>query len=276
MRIKRKLQACFRIINIGVYPNKNLLLEEHKILLSLLDTPLSCENCSELVKKIKENQVYKLFKLDKDPDFLKSFLTKGSNANILKVLLTTTDLVYSEQEKNTLEKYFSIFVLLSNLETELRKVVSLVSELILKDGEEDFFAKHFQELARLNEIFLFETIDKNHIEWFFDTDIFNLIAADPENFSVKLSDIYDFLIQDINLYTKKDFNRQCQILLDKKTKEGNDFNFNNFYTVLCDKRQKFKERSPAFSASFYQSREPHKSGNSLLQQSINNRQKKFK
>lgn len=84
MGIKRKLQACFRIINIGAYSNKNVLLEEHKCLLSLLDTPLSYENCIAQVKKIKENQVYKLFKLDKDPDFLKSFFIKGLNPLHLK------------------------------------------------------------------------------------------------------------------------------------------------------------------------------------------------
>lgn len=122
---------------------------------------------------------------------------------------------------------------------------------MLKDGEEDFFTKHFKELARLKDIFLSKTIDKNDIRCFFDTDIFNLITADPRNFSVTLSDIYDFLIQDINLYTKNDFNLQCQILLDKKTKEGKDFNFDIFYSVLCDKRQKFKQSYQAFSANFY-------------------------
>lgn len=275
MGTKTKLDACFRIINFGAYPNKKYLNEEHKTLLSLLDMTLTHENCEATIKKIKENQIYKLFKLDKDTDFLKSFFIKTSDPSTLQILLKNSDIVYSEQEKNSLRKSSSILTLLLSLETELKEVALILQEFIAMLGEKDFFKNHFQELDKLKETFLSDTIEINHIQWFFTTDIFNLMTEEPKNFTIKTVDIYDLLIQDINLYTKNHFNQHCQILLDKKTEEGENFHFDTFYAVLCDKRQKFKERSEALSASFYQPpKQPQKSCNTLVQQLLKNRLKK--
>lgn len=106
MGIRRKLLAYFKIITIAAYPNKEELFEEHKILLSLLSSTLSSENCIEIIKKIKKNQAYKLFKLDKDPELLKTFFIKTVDSSTLETLLDTQDIIYSEQE----EKILAVFV----------------------------------------------------------------------------------------------------------------------------------------------------------------------
>ncbi|MDQ8039765.1 MAG: hypothetical protein AAGB33_00105 [Cellulomonas sp.] len=104
--------------------------------------------------------------------------------------------------------------LLNSVETDLKEVVEFSKD----EGyeEDNFFEKHFQELDNLKTILFFDTIEQENIEWFFNSYLFDLIAAEPENFSVKLTDIYRLMIHDVKIVTNKDFNEQRQILLNKK------------------------------------------------------------
>ncbi|MCH9637406.1 MAG: hypothetical protein K0U16_05610, partial [Gammaproteobacteria bacterium] len=125
MEIKIKLRFFLKKINLATYPNKVILMKEHEALMSLLDSSISEKSCMEVIKKLKRNQVYIFFKLDKDPEFLKVLIKKILDPSILKAILNVSDINYSEGEKIILEKHLCIINLLSNLADDLKEFIKL-------------------------------------------------------------------------------------------------------------------------------------------------------
>ncbi|MFZ2484986.1 hypothetical protein [Rickettsiella endosymbiont of Litargus connexus] len=237
MEIKIKLRFFLKKINLATYPNKVILMKEHEALMSLLDSSISEKSCMEVIKKLKRNQVYIFFKLDKDPEFLKVLIKKILDPSILKAILNVSDINYSEGEKIILEKHLCIINLLSNLADDLKEFIKLSIQKL--EEKENFFAEYFKELDRLKVVLLTEEIKIDDIKWFFNTNLFTLITFESKRFSITLTEIYHLMIQDINLSKKKYFNNHCEILLDKKTKEGKFFNYDSFFSILYDKRKSF-------------------------------------
>lgn len=200
MEIKIKLRFFLKKINLATYPNKVILMKEHEALMSLLDSSISEKSCMEVIKKLKRNQVYIFFKLDKDPEFLKVLIKKILDPSILKAILNVSDINYSEGEKIILEKHLCIINLLSNLADDLKEFIKLSIQKL--EEKENFFAEYFKELDRLKVVLLTEEIKIDDIKWFFNTNLFTLITFESKRFSITLTEIYHLMIQDINLSKK--------------------------------------------------------------------------
>jgi hypothetical protein len=238
MRIKREISNLLNIIQSGNFLGKELLVKEHKKILDLLKLTASSDACINSIKAIKANLIYKMFKLAEDPNLIKLITSKIVEYKDLEKILNASDIVYSEKEKIGLNNRLNVLELAYRVEMDLNKAVETAKE----EGHEkpSFFSDHFEELASLKETLSSDAICPDDVEYFFNTRLFDLIAAEPYNFSVKLTDIYKVMIHNIKLVPTKKFDEQRKILLDKKTKEGQVFDYEAFRSILYDAKNKLK------------------------------------
>jgi hypothetical protein len=117
------------------------------------------------------------------------------------------------------------------------------SENSKEDDEKDFLKELFEDFEDLKEILtatsmILEEILEG-ISWFFNTALFDLMYAEPENFAIKSIDtyIYKCMLNRIPISSKEIFEQHLKILLDIKTKEKELFDFYRFFCVLREAKQ---------------------------------------
>ncbi|WP_218813726.1 hypothetical protein [Rickettsiella endosymbiont of Dermanyssus gallinae] len=227
MIITKKLFYLLKIIQSSDHPKQALLSEEHKKLVALLDSGLIPYSFPKSIKELNPNQVHKTFNLYTDPTLFKTVITKIADQKIIAALLNIpSEISFSLEEKNVLNEQLSVLKLLANLKQDLKEVAEFGEQY--ENLPKSFFEKYFRELHYLKFTFT-RPITIDDIAWLLHTNIFDLIATEPEIFIVKLTDFYQKMIQRINQpVSKKDFNQHCQLLLDKKTRAGGLFNYGAF------------------------------------------------
>ena len=100
------------------------------------------------------------------------------------------------------------------------------------DREEGFLNCHLKELEELKEISTSKSIGIEDIKWFFNSALFNLMNEVPECFIIEPIEIYECMLERIEITSKEKFHEHLAILLRKKTEEKNIFPFVRFFPIL--------------------------------------------
>jgi hypothetical protein len=133
--------------------------------------------------------------------------------------------------------------LLLTLEKDLKEIDAL--ELRYKedensedDSEDGFLTEHFEEYEDLKKIFASSGVTLGDISWFFRTALFDLMSVEPESFVIEPIEIYECMLERIQISSKEVFRQHLKILLDKKTEDKSMFAFARFFPVLREAREK--------------------------------------
>lgn len=102
-------------------------------------------------------------------------------------------------------------------------------------SEETFLGYHLEELKKLKKLSTLTTLEVKDIEWFFDTALFDLMNELPECFVIEPEEIYQCMLERIEITSKKYFQEHLTVLLRKKTEEKNTFPFVRFFPILSAK-----------------------------------------
>lgn len=115
---------------------------------------------------------------------------------------------------------------------ESKKDVKKIGDASGDEGsEEDFLHYHLEELKKLKKISTLKSIKLKHINWFFDTALFNLMNELPEEFVIEPEEIYQRMLERFEITSKGKFHEHLKVLLEQKTKEK-EFPFVRFFPVL--------------------------------------------
>lgn len=115
-----------------------------------------------------------------------------------------------------------------------------------EDSEKGLLDYHFKELEKLKKISTLSLVQIKHIKWFFSTALFVLMNEMPESFDIKPIEIYNCMLDRVQIKSKQDFHKHLKVLLDEKTMEK-EFPFVRFFPVLSAAK---KRKSSVLGESF--------------------------
>ncbi len=153
-----------------------------------------------------------------------------------------------EEEENILKRridILKIFNLLDDIEAEIIDFSQLESNFY---EIEVFITTHLEEMAELKKIINSNIISFNHIKWFFNSELFDLILDVVEEASF-LPSIYKFMLGEKLITQQAEPNEHIELLLIKKSKEKQAFNYESFRQILYSKTNIPKPISKRFSIS---------------------------
>jgi hypothetical protein len=249
MSIETKLKDILQRLNFYYFSNKKELLKSLEELNKILNPSFLMESFQEIITALKANQLYREFKLDADPEIFRAIVNKVNDITMIEKLLSlSSEINYSESEKKVLDQRLAILIALSFLDDDLDENM---------DNESNFFEVYFQDLKELKKIFSSEYITPDNIKWFLHSDLFEFISEATECFDVNLEDLYECMIQNTDINTKKDFSFHKQILENAK-KEVESFDYEAFYAVLSKTKKQLTDNLRKSSTllnhnSFYKS-----------------------
>ena len=232
MSIETKLKDILQSLNFYYFPNKKELLKSLEELNKILNHSVVIESFQEIITALKANQLYRQFKLEAEPEFFRTIVNKINDiTKIEKLLSLSSKINYSESEKKVLDKRLATLIALSILDDDLDENM---------DNESNFFEVYFEDLKELKKIFSSEYITPKNIAWFLHSDLFEYISEATDCFDVNLEDLYECMIQNTDINTKKDFSSHKQILENAK-KEIVSFDYEAFYDVLSNTKKQLSE-----------------------------------
>lgn len=230
-----KLNHVVKLLSFGDFPNKQELSRAFEDLKKIYNFPISSELFPEIIKKLKDNPFYCQFKLYDDPLFLTALARKIDSFEIIKMILSSSEINYSPAEEVALKQRRNILISLALMEQDLQE-----NKILNHEGQyDDFYDIYFDDLGRLNEIFSADSISIENIKWFFESDLFEFVSGASDCFDVNLSDLYEMLLENTEIKTKKDFIAHKQ-LLEKALKE-NYLDYKEFYAILSTTKKQLAE-----------------------------------
>lgn len=232
MSIETKLKHILQLLSFAYYPNKKELLKRSEELNKILNPSVVIESFQEAITALKANQLYRQFKLEAEPEFFRAIVNKINDITMIeKLLCIPSEINYSESEKKVLDQRRAVLILLSILDDDLDENM---------DNQSNFFEVYFEDLKKLKEIFSSEYISSKNIEWFLHSDLFEFISEATECFDVNLEDLYECMLHNTDINTKKDFVYHKQILENAK-KEIQSFDYEAFYAVLSNTKKQLAD-----------------------------------
>jgi hypothetical protein len=232
-----KFKQILELLSFGNFPNNEELLQSYEALRKLLSISFSTESCLEIIKAVKNNQCYRQFKLETDPQFFKAIVSKVDKISMIEKLLELSlEINYSTPEKKVLHQQLNILILLSILDSDLKREAVFDEEEEDMDDQNDFFEVYFEEFKQLKETFFSERITPENIQWFLHSDLFEFISRAADCFDVDLEDLYQCMLENAYISTKKDFICHKQIL-ENARKEIYFFDYKAFYSILRDTKK---------------------------------------
>jgi hypothetical protein len=235
--IINKLNQVVKLLSFGDFSNRQELLNAYESLKKIFNSPFSSESFPEIMRELKINLFYRQFKLDADPQFLKELVKKLADFTIIEAFLESPEIILSEQEKTILEQRRYTLVSLALLEQDLKEA-TIPNKEDQRDPD-DFFDVYFEDLEKLKEIFSSESISIENINWFFESDLFELISGASDCFDVELTNLYEILLENTEIKTKKDFIAHKQLL--EKSQKEKYLDYKEFYAILSKTKKQLAE-----------------------------------
>lgn len=239
-RVIIKLNHVVKLLSFGDFPNEQELFQAFEDLKKIFNSPISPKLFPKIIKELKDNPFYRQFKLYADPIFFTALARKIDNFEIIEMALS--DINFFPAEEVALKQRRNILVSLALIEQDLQE-----SKIPNQEGQyDDFYDIYFDDLGKLNEIFSADSISIENIKWFFESDLFEFISGTSSDFDIKLTDLYEMLLENTEIKTKKDFMAHKQLL--EKAQKGNYLDYKEFYSILSSTKKQLAEsirNSPA-------------------------------
>ncbi len=232
-KVEIKLDQVVKLLSFANFPNKQELLNGYETLKKLFNSSFPQEALQEIIRGLRANPFYRQFKLDADPYFLKALINKVNDFEIIEQLLKSSEIHYSEQEEMVLEQRLNILISLSLLDQDLKE-----AKVPVREGQIELdrvFEVYFGDLEKLKQIFLAETISIENINWFFKSNLFDFISRTSDCFDVKLTNLYEVLLEGTEINTKQDFIEHKNILIEKASyarRNEDQFDYLSFSSIL--------------------------------------------
>ncbi len=232
-KVMIKLNQVVKLLSFGDFPNKQELLQAFEDLKKIFNSPISPKLFQKIIKELKDNPFYRQFKLYADPIFLTALARKIDNFEIIEMVLS--EINYFPAEEMALKQRRNILISLALMEQDLQE-----SKIPNQEGQyDDFYDIYFDDLGKLNEIFSADSISIENIKWFFESDLFEFISGASDCFDVNLSDLYEMLLENTEIKTKKDFIAHKQLL--EKAQKENYLDYKEFYAILSATKKQLAE-----------------------------------
>jgi len=230
--IETKLNDAVKLLLNQALPNEQELLNAYEDLKAIFNCSVFQGSLFEIIRSLKKNLFYQHLKLDTDPQFLKAVLNKSNDHGLIKKLWNSSEIHYSQQEKTVLKQRFHILVSLSLLDKNLEDLKNKANGKGGLINPQEFFQIYFKDLETLKEALSSESLSIKNINWFLDSDLFQLISCTSYFFGLKLMDFYETLLQKVEINTNEDFFEHRKVL--KKAIKENSFFYQKFDTILIN------------------------------------------
>jgi hypothetical protein len=229
MGIETKLLHMFQILAFGKFPNKGELIQAYEELKKIYIDPLCTDSILETINTVKNNLVYKEFKLEDDPQFFSAIIKKIDDPFMIKLLENSTKIKYSAAEKEALEQLLPRVKLLLNLDEDLRKETGDFYEL---------YSKNFNELK---EILFSEKIHYKNLEWFLKSNFSKLIPGSSDSFKTSLHNVFMCLLKNVSPELTKGHVNSLALIIQKNARQKTPINHNMFFCEVPLKEKKLSK-----------------------------------
>lgn len=231
-----RLDEVVKLLSFGDFPNKQELFKAFENLKKIFNHPVSSESFPEIISALKSNLFYRQFELDGDPEFLKALVNKIHNFEVIeKILLAPSKINYSQTEEIVLKQRRNMLFSLALVEKDLKELGISGNEN--QPDLDDFFDVYFDNLEELKKMTSSKSISIDNIDWFLRSDLFELVLENSDYFDVKLTDLYEILLANTEIKTKKDFITHKQLL----EKVLNENNYKEFYNILSKNKKQLSQ-----------------------------------
>lgn len=237
-KVEIKLDKIVNSLPLDTFSNNEALFNNYIKLKELLNSSVSPELLTDVIRQLKANLFYQEFKLNADSLFLKTLINKVIDFKIIEGLLHLSDIHFSQQEEKFLDQRIDTLSSLFFLEQELLELQKDQDANNQENLEKNFFGVYLQDMKKLKTILSSESTSLNNINWFFKSDLFEFMLGVADSSDVEPVDIYEALLENTEIETENEFRHHKKLLGRIK---NDKFEYQEFYAVL--------RNSPAISES---------------------------